>query len=112
MVKLAYGHCHLSMKPGGRGELTVPTVTSYGVAVQVFGREDVTVTNEYGTTKYSFEGNGHGEPAVKLPVYRAPGEHGSRGEATTDPHGKELRGLRYCPVTRSLQSCDGQQPRL
>lgn len=105
-VEVAYGQAVMSMRPTGRGELAVPTTGAYKASCRVFGKQNVHVTCEFGTTKYRAGGDGSGNPVVMRPAYRGL----LKGAATVLPRnrgGRPLRGLRYCPVSRSFRSRDG-----
>jgi hypothetical protein len=69
-VEVAYGQTVMSMRPTGRGELAVPTTGAYKASCRVFGKQNVHITCEFGTTKYRMGGDESGNPVVMLPVYR------------------------------------------
>lgn len=105
-VEIAYGQAVMSMRSSGRGELAVPTTGAFKASCRVFGKQNVHVTCEFGTTKYRMGGDGNGNPVIMRSAYRGR----LKGAATVRPQNrgeKPLRGLRYCPVSRSFRSRDG-----
>ena len=53
-IEVAYGSSGPKMRPGGKGELNVPTTGIFKSFKRTFGKDNVVVTNEYNTTKMSW----------------------------------------------------------
>ena len=53
-IEVAYGSSGPKMRPGGKGELNVPTTGMFKSFKRTFGKSNVAVTNEYNTTKVSW----------------------------------------------------------
>jgi hypothetical protein len=54
-IEIAYGHAYEKMNPSGKGEIAVPTHGTYKACRRIFGNKNVTVTDEYMSTKGDFE---------------------------------------------------------
>ena len=65
-VKMAYGSACEHMKPGGKGELSVPTTGTYKAAKRAFGK-DVDTTDEFRTTLMEWETGRKKEAVFRLP---------------------------------------------
>lgn len=54
-IEVAYGSAGEKMKPTGKGEVAVPTTGTYKSCKRVFGKDAVSVTNEFRTTLVDWE---------------------------------------------------------
>ena len=68
-VKVAYGACGPTMRSNGKGELSVPTTGIYNSFKRVFGQRNVFLTDEFKTTKVSWETGKDKEAAYCIPTF-------------------------------------------
>ena len=54
-IQVAYGACGPKMRPSGTGELSVPTTGMYRSFQRAFKKKNVVLTNEFNTTKVSWD---------------------------------------------------------
>jgi hypothetical protein len=65
-IKVGYGSAGMKMKPTGRGEVAVPTTGTFKACVRVFGRENVSSTNEHKTTAVEYESGQRKEAVYRV----------------------------------------------
>jgi hypothetical protein len=64
-LQVAYGSAYQTMKPTGKGEVSVPVHSTFKSCCRVFGPDKVVSTDEYGSTSFEWDTG-----ARKLAVYR------------------------------------------
>lgn len=83
-VLIAYGHAFQTTKPSGKGELTVPTTGTYQAALRAFGRDNVAIVHEWGTTQFEFFSDARKEQVYR-PICGTPLQHGFHPQGQVNP---------------------------